>query len=106
MYEIKINSTLWFAVEMEKLRALHVTSIGEEPRGWAIGIDEYLNLKKEIYSRLNKEQQQKFGEVICYQGLPLHIKSTRGIELLLDVKAATVFKQVSQKMKTVKSEMI
>lgn len=103
---VAVASTMWLVGEMENLRALFTTATQTEPLGWIMGVDEYTSLRTEVFSRMDTVQRERFGEIVQWQGLPVHIKSSRGVELALDLKTALHFKDVITKIRPRNEAMI
>lgn len=86
----------WAVGEMEHMRNLYIAETGRQPKGWIMGVDEYLTLKRAVLTQLSEDQRDKIGEMDHFRGLPIIVKSTKGIELSMDVNAAISFKRVKK----------
>lgn len=91
-----MDDVYWAVAEMEILRTRVHSVTHENPTAWLMGITEYERLKKTIKDQLKEEDKEKFGELEHFQGIPVIIKSTSGIEVALTVQAAEKFKEMSR----------
>lgn len=102
----KMNEMSWAVGEMQHMRSLYISETGRQPKGWIMGVDEYLTLKRAVLTQLSKDQRDKMGELDHFQGLPIIVKSTKGIELSMDVNAAIAFKEVKKILSSARGESL
>lgn len=83
--------------DMRTLAAKYKMTFGRAPIGYVMGLKDYLVLKNE----LEHLGGAKAGSITSLDGLPLQLKVSSGIELLIDLKAAmTIASQKTLKDKT------
>lgn len=102
----QMSEMSWAVGEMQHMRALYFHETRRQPRGWIMGVDEYLTLKRAVLTQLSEDQRDKMGELDSFQGLPIVIKSTKGIELSMDVNAAIAFKEIKKVLGTARDESL
>lgn len=87
----KFPDVCWVVQQMNEMRYAYEAELGRAPLGWIIGFEEYTKLKEAIISQLKKEDVKYFTELQVFQGLPVHIKASKGIELCVDESAGNHF---------------
>lgn len=103
---VRKESIMWFIYQMDHMRYIFTSTTGKEPKGWLMGLEEYLNFKAAVCEQMNEDQRNTFKNNPQYQGLPVYIKSSRGIELEMDLESARKFQRVRQDMAENKKTMI
>ncbi len=79
---------------MQLMRNSYFQTIGRDPTGWIIGIDEYIKLKEAIWEQLTEQQKTQIKEISQFQGLPITIKASTGIELSMDIPGASYYRNL------------
>lgn len=87
-------SICWIIGEMELMRQNYIQDTTRNPLGWIMGVNEYQNIKSAIAARMNEEQRKLVKEMSHFQGLPIVLKGTPGVELSMDIEAAVQYKEM------------
>lgn len=89
---------------MKHLAAKYETMFGRKPRGFVMGIKDWYVLKNEM-SQMSK---LPVGGCYAFIGLPIHLKATSGIELLMDEDACLQILKTSgqERLKLIKGSIV
>lgn len=94
----------WMIGEMESMRVEYYNDTGRQPIGWVMGIDEYEKIREAIVCQLNEDQRKNAGDLNYFNGLPITVKSSRGIELSMDIDGAMLYRKMRKKLRRTQEE--
>ena len=99
------QDTLWFITEMDMMRARFRAFTQKEPTGWIMGIEQYQLLANAIMEQVSAEQRKRMGRLDYFQGLPVIIKATPGVELAMEMNEAKKFRKHRNDMRQQREEL-
>jgi len=100
----KFRDVSWLVNEMQLMRTDYINCTKEQPKGWIMGFYEYTRIQDAVKSQLKAEDALKFGDLEHFQGLPITIKCSRGVELNMKISAAALYFKNNPELKITREE--
>lgn len=97
-----METTYWLVGEMEHMKVQHMKRTKAKPIAWLMSIEEHDDIRDTLLSNIKDEEKKKKFEVLeHFNGLPVYIKESRGVELAIDVNSAQFYRDERNRKKEV-----